>query len=103
MPRTDGGGTAMMKASWMLCIAPKSWPMICVAFWPCSSRSSKLSKGVKITPEFEALVKVAPLKPAKATASLTPGTSRIIADARWTTASVRSSEAPSGSWMTTIA
>ena len=28
MPRTGGGGRAMMKASWMLCRLPNSVPMI---------------------------------------------------------------------------
>ena len=73
MPRTGGGGTAMMKASWMACIEPNSVPMIWSADWPAASRSSNESKAAKITPALLALVKVAPEKPAKATASLTPG------------------------------
>ena len=43
---------------------------------PVSSRSSKLSNGAKMTPALVALVKVAPEKPAKATALATPGVLR---------------------------
>ena len=57
--------------------------MILLAVSPLFCLSSNESKGVKITPEFEALVKVAPLKPAKATAFLTPGVLRMISEARW--------------------
>ena len=44
-----------------------------------------------------------PLKPEKATAWATPGVLRMISEARWTTASVRCSDAPSGSCTTTMA
>ncbi len=53
--------------------------------------------------ELEALVKVAPLKPAKATAFFTPGVLRMISEARSMTASVRDRAAPSGSCTTTMA
>ena len=49
-----------------------------------------------------ALVKVAPEKPAKATAFFTPGVSSMISVARRMTSSVRVSDAPSGVWMTTM-
>ena len=103
MPGTGGGGSAMMKASSMLCRLPNSWPMILPADSPALSRLSKSLNGAKITPALLALVKVAPEKPAKATASCTPGVLRMISEAFWITASVRSSEAPSGSCTTTIA
>jgi hypothetical protein len=48
------------------------------------------------------LVKVAPSKPAKGTAWATPSVSRMIFVAAATTASVRASDAPGGSWMTVI-
>ena len=47
------------------------------------------AKRANTTPALEALVKVAPENPAKATASSTPGVSSMIFDARCTTASVR--------------
>ena len=55
--------------------------MIWPAVWPVSSRCSKLSNGAKITPALLALVKVAPEKPAKATALATPGVLRMISEA----------------------
>ena len=67
------------------------------------SRSLKSAKVVNSTPWFEALVKVAPEKPEKATAFVTPGTESAISEACLITASVRSSEALSGSCTTTIA
>ena len=74
MPRTGGGGMAMMKASWMLCRLPNSWPMILPGSSPALSRLSKSLKRRKDRRRHcEALVKVAPEKPAKATASVTPG------------------------------
>ena len=70
MPRTGGGGMAMMKASWIALHAARSArPMIALAAMAGSrTRSSNGSKPAKITAAFEALVKVAPEKPAKATA-----------------------------------
>ena len=93
----------MMNASWIACIEPNSVPMIWSADWPAASLSSKESKAAKITPALLALVKVAPEKPAKATASLTPGVFWMISDACRITSSVRDSEAPSGSCTTTMA
>jgi hypothetical protein len=48
---------------------------------PSASRSSKGSKPAKTTPALVALVKVAPEKPAKATALRTPGVSWMIREA----------------------
>ena len=62
-------------------------------------RSSNGVGPTKIAPAFDALARVAPEKPAKATAKRMPGVSRMIWLALRTTASVRSSDAPSGSWM----
>ena len=58
--------------------------------------------GTKITPAFGALVKVAPSKPAKGTACATPGVASMSLVTRRVTSSVRSSDAPGGSWMTVI-
>ena len=69
---------------------------------PLAARSAKGASGVKIAPALGALVKVAPSKPANGTACTTPGVSSAIAAARRTTASVRASEAPGGSWITVI-
>jgi hypothetical protein len=51
---------------------------------------------------FDDLVMVAPDTPPKATASLTPGVSRMISLARRVTSSVRDSDAPSGVCTTTM-
>ena len=56
-----------------------------------------------MTPALLALVKVAPEKPENATALRTPGVLLTISVARWMTASVRSSDDPSGSCTTMIA
>jgi hypothetical protein len=58
--------------------------------------------GEKIAPAFEALVNVAPSKPANGTAWATPSVARMISAACRTTASVRASEAPGGSWFSVI-
>ena len=88
----------MMNASSIACSRPKSWPMILIAGLAMPAGAPrKASKRAKIAAALEALVKVAPEKPAKATASMTPGVSWMILEARCTTASVRASEAPSGS------
>ncbi len=70
---------------------------------PAFSRSSKGLKGTKTAAALVALVKVAAEKPAKATALRAPGVSRAMSETRRTTASVRDSDAPSGSCTTTIA
>ena len=57
----------------MLCRLPNSLPMTCCCDSPASSRSSNGSNAAKMTPALLALVKVAPEKPAKATAFVTPG------------------------------
>ena len=49
-----------------------------------------------------ALVKVAPEKPTMPTAFVKPGVFSTMSTARRTTASVRSSEEPGGSWIATI-
>ena len=61
------------------------------------TRSSNGLSVTKMTPEFGALVKVAPSKPAKVTALATPGRDSRISDALRTTRSVRSRLAPGGS------
>ena len=66
---------------------------------PDFTRSSNGSSAEKIAPALVELVRVAPEKPENATAPAMPGVSSRILAARWTTASVRSSEAPSGSWI----
>ena len=80
------------------CISPRMKGMV----WPVLARSSKGSRGEKIAPAFDALVKVAPSNPAKATACCTPGVARIASVARRITASVRASEAPGGSATTVM-
>ena len=69
---------------------------------PVLARSSKGRRGEKMAPALDALVKVAPSKPAKATACCTPGVARIASVARRITASVRASEEPGGSATTVM-
>ena len=69
---------------------------------PDFTRSSNGSSAAKIAPALVELVRVAPEKPENATVRATPGVSSRIFPARCTTASVRSSEAPSGSWIAVI-
>ena len=64
---------------------------------PAFTRSSNGFSVTNTTPEFGALVKVAPSKPAKATALATPGRDSRISDALRTTRSVRSRLEPGGS------
>ena len=64
---------------------------------PAFTRSSNGFKVTKMTPELGALVKVAPSKPAKATALATPGRDSRMSDALRTTRSVRSRLEPGGS------
>ena len=63
---------------------------------------SKGSRVKKTAPEFGAFVKVAPEKPAKFTAWAMPGTLSAVSTTWRLTASVRASEAPLGSCVTTI-
>jgi len=63
------------------------------------TRSSNGLSAAKIAPAFAEFVRVAPEKPEKATVWAIPGVSSRIFTACCTTASVRSSDAPSGSWM----
>ena len=98
-PRTGGGGMTKICASWIS-------DSRCCRVWissgavgPFRGRSSNGSGPTKMAPAFDALERVAPENPANATANLIPGVSRMISLARRTTASVRSSDAPSGSWI----
>ena len=63
---------------------------------PAFTRSSNGFRVTKTTPELGALVKVAPSKPANATACATPGRDSRISDALRTTRSVRSRLEPGG-------
>ena len=102
MPRTGGGEMVMMKASWIRASRLRRSARMRSALSPLATRSWNGASGEKIAPAFGALVKVAPSNPANGTACATPGVSRRILAARRTTASVRASEAPGGSWITVI-
>jgi hypothetical protein len=65
-------------------------------------RSPKGLRTAKMADEFEAFVKVAPEKPAKADASFTPGVLLMTSIARLVTSSVRDSDDPSGVCTTAI-
>ena len=66
---------------------------LCGSFTRCSNGSS----ATNTVPEFDALVKVAPEKPTRLTALVTPGTFEDISTTRRFTSSVRASAAPGGS------
>ena len=95
-PGTGGGGIVMMKASWMPASRLRISPRITGTLNPLAERSSKGASVLKMAPALDALVKVAPSNPAKATVWATPGTLRSSSLARRITASVRAREAPGG-------
>ena len=103
IPATGGGAMTRISASWITENLPNSEPMM-AAEDCCGSlaRSAHGSSTRKIAPAFGALVKVAPEKPTMFTACATPGVLSAISTARCCTSSVRESEAPGGSWTTTI-
>ena len=101
-PGTGGGGMAMMKASSMPDSFRRMSARITGMVSPLATRSSNGARPAKIAPALEALVKVAPSKPAKATSCSTPGTVLRISLAWRITLSVRSSEAPGGSCTTVM-
>ena len=79
MPRTGGGGTTMMKASWIACRRPNRLADDGARRQArLGALLERLAAPAKIAAAFEALVKVAPEKPAKATAFFTPGVSSMI-------------------------
>ena len=101
MPRTGGGATVMMKASWIAAsLGLQS---------PADRRRRQAGSPGALLERLQrredragigALVKVAAAKPAKGTACATPGVASMMSTARRTTSSVRASEAPGGSWIT---
>ena len=96
MPGTEGGGITSTKASRSACIwARRSLRMVSVVSFSFT-RSSNGFRVTNSTPEFGALVKVAPSKPAKVTVWATPGRDSRISDALRMTASVRSRLEPGG-------
>ena len=100
-PRTGGGAITKMSASVIWFSSCCSVVRSSSAVGPCV-RSSNGSCTTKIAPALALLARVAPEKPANATACRTPGVWRITSLAWRTTSSVRSSDAPSGSWIATI-
>ena len=99
---TGGGEIVMMKASLMLLKRAIKSRWRRSALRPCSNRSSNGAMAEKMAPPLDALVKVAPSKPAKGTAWSMPSVSRMILVASRTTASVRDRDDPGGSWITVI-
>ena len=70
---------------------------------PLATRSSNGFRVTKTAPEFGALVKVAPSKPAKPAVWAVPSTDRaMLASTSRTTLSVRSIDEPGGSWIAVI-
>ncbi len=102
MPRTGGGATEMMKASWMPANCVFNVLISACALWPFAARCLKSSKGVNTTAALGAVVKVAPSRPTMGTAWAMPGVDRTIFVTLRATSSVRASEAPGGSWMMLI-
>ena len=68
----------------------------------CFERSSNGFRRTKMVAALEPNEKLEPSRPAKAMAPFTPSVLRMMSVARVITASVRSSEAPAGSWITPI-
>ena len=103
MPDTGGGCTTKMSASWIAANLPNSAPVMAAAdFLGSLARFSHGSRVRKMAPELGALVKVAPEKPTKLTPCSTPGVPSAMSIARRYTSSVRASDAPGGSWITTM-
>ncbi len=101
MPRIGGGGNTTMEASWMLLRRARRRPRIAPAW---SSADFRFDQGVsrgKREATFGPLTPVMKLRPPMATTVSTPGVSSRIFSISRTTASVRSTEAASGSWTLT--
>ncbi len=97
-PGTGGGGKMPINPSGMwlnLCI---SFPAIALAESEGSSRSSKGFSMANISAEFGTFTGPLTDRPGKTTTLSTPGSASAIADICFTTASVRSNDAPLGSW-----
>ncbi|MNL17910.1 hypothetical protein D3C87_1390310 [compost metagenome] len=79
---------------------PISLPAIALAESSDVVRSSKSSSMMNISAELGRLAPPLGESPGKATTLWTPGSAMAVSDIRLTTASVRSSDAPVGSWAT---
>ena len=102
MPLTGGGASTITKASCTADSRCRSEARISGALWCCPSRCSNVFSPEKMVPALDALVRLAPSRPANTTALRTPGVSRMIRVTSRTTASVRVSDAPGGSCITVI-
>ena len=87
-----------MRAPWICWIAPLTLPRIANFDSSGEVRSSNGFRPKKMIPSFGAAEKPAIDRPGKATESMMPGIFSAMSLMRRITASVRSSEAPAGSW-----
>ena len=98
MPGTGGGGKTATNASW---IPANFWlraPAISAPYSPGPPRFSASSRIRKMIPALGLLTNPLIESPGNCTAWVTPGCWSAISPMRFTTASLRSSVAPSGSW-----
>ena len=95
-PITAGGGTASTNASWMAAIRWFNAPAMAGPLRLGVVRSSNGLRVKKTMPALGATLKPLMLKPGNATAASTPGVFRPMSDILRMTASVRSSDEPSG-------
>jgi hypothetical protein len=99
-PCTEGGGKTAIWASGMAPNLAFSWPTMALADIVLPVRSLKSSSGKNTAPELGLLMKPLADRPGKATECLMPGTFMAMSLIWRMTASVRSSEAASGSCTT---
>ncbi len=87
-----------MRAPWICCSAPLTLPRIANFDSSGEVRFSNGARPKKMMPSFGAAENPAIDRPGNATASTMPGVFKAMSLMRRITASVRSSDAPAGSW-----
>ena len=97
-PRTDGGAITKIFASAIAAMRCRAVRRTTAPSTPCAARSANGVTVKNTAAALLALVDVAASKPLKAAVCATPGIARRSLMARCTTASVRDSEEPGGSW-----
>ena len=97
-PRTDGGAITKILASAIAAMRCRAVRRTAAPSMPCAARSAKGVTVKNNVAELLALVNVAPSSPVKLAVCATPGIASRSLIARCTTASVRASDEPGGSW-----
>ena len=100
MPGIEGGSKLSAKASGICISLPRTSATSFDALWS-GPRSSQGFRMANSTAEFDCAALVRKFRPLIEPTMSTPGVACRMSRAFFATASVRSSEAPSGSWMTT--